>query len=184
MPRVAWHNAKGISSIRQCSTEKTSKMYQNMSTFYSMCKIAISEYVLDVFSAPQCRIELIPFALCQATHRHKFRVLTRPVLKRKFFNFILHFPMVRIKTCWTYLRQKCTNDTPYRPRARFRTTWKVQTTGTPTSLDYPQQVFWRQIFFNYSAPVPLLGEPEKNYFGEKNTFLMDLIVLVTHWDTC
>ena len=31
--------------------------------------MAISKHVLDIFSAPQCQIELIPFSLCQATRR-------------------------------------------------------------------------------------------------------------------
>ena len=72
------------------------------------------QHVLDVFSKADGRIELIPFALSQAS--------------------------------------------------------------CDTSLDYPQRVFWRQIFFNYSAPIPLLWEPEKNDFSEKTTFLIDLIV--------
>ena len=41
MPWVTWPNEKGISSMRQPGAEKTSKTCQNMSTFYSMCKIAI-----------------------------------------------------------------------------------------------------------------------------------------------
>ena len=45
-----------------------------------------------------------------------------------------------------------------------------------TSLDYPHGAFWRQIISDYCAPIPLLGEPEKNDFGEKNTSPMVLML--------
>jgi hypothetical protein len=44
-----------------------------------------------------------------------------------------------------------------------------------TSLDYPNGAFWRQQISCYSDPIPLLVEPELNYFDEKNTYPMDLI---------
>ena len=39
-----------------------------------------------------------------------------------------------------------------------------------TSIDYPKGVFWRQKNPDYFDPIPLLGGPEKKYFGEKKYF--------------
>ena len=75
--------------------------------------IPIIQHVLDVFSGQGGRIELIPFAMSQAS-------------------------------------------------------WD-------TSLDYPHGAFRRETISDYSDAIPLLREPEKNDFGEKNNSPMDLI---------
>ena len=67
MSQEAWLNAKGISSIRSPCLEKTSKMCSNIGIFWHWPKTAKSDHILDVFSGQGGRIELIPFALSQAS---------------------------------------------------------------------------------------------------------------------
>ena len=93
--------------------KKTSKMYSDFTVLCQCQNIPIFDNVLDVFSRQGDRIELIPFALSQAS--------------------------------------------------------------SDTSLDYTQGAFWRHKISDYFDTIPLLGEPEKRYVSEKNTFPMDLI---------
>ena len=60
----AWHNAKGIGSIRSSCPEKTSKMWSDFAVLGRRQNIPINIHVLDVFSGQGDQIDLIPFALC------------------------------------------------------------------------------------------------------------------------
>ena len=63
----AWHNDKGIRSIRSPCPEKTSKTCRIIGIFWRWPKRAKSDHIFDIFSGQGDRIELIPFALCQAS---------------------------------------------------------------------------------------------------------------------
>ena len=67
MSQEAWLNAKGISSIRSPSPEKTSNMWSDLAVLDKCQNIPIFVHVLDVFSGLGYRIELIPFPLSQAS---------------------------------------------------------------------------------------------------------------------
>ena len=63
----AWHIAKGISSIRAPCPEKTSKTWSYFAVSGRHLNTPIFMRFGDVFSRQGDRIELIPFALCQAS---------------------------------------------------------------------------------------------------------------------
>ena len=62
-----WNNAKGISLIQPPWPEKMSKTCSNFAVSGHCLNITIILHVLDVFSGQGDRIDLIPFALCQAS---------------------------------------------------------------------------------------------------------------------
>ena len=106
-----------------------------MSSFYLICKMAILEHVLYIFSARGHWFELISFVLCQATQgtsleypqvpfwreKNSTFFYTLPLLSRVEKHFTeekKYFPMVLIcqvtgwETCWTNSRHKYANETP------------------------------------------------------------------------
>ena len=85
---------------------------KNMSTFYVLHKIAISKRILDVFSSSFCIDSGYP--------RHKFRVTTRPILKRRFVNFILHCAPLEGTFKIFDGGKKCLSNGPCIPANRMR----------------------------------------------------------------
>ena len=67
MSQEAWLNAKGIRSIRLGGPEKTSNMWSNLTVWDNCQNIPLFADILDVFSFLRNRIELISFALNQAS---------------------------------------------------------------------------------------------------------------------
>ena len=61
VPEVAWPDGKWIRAIQPLNPEKTSK------DVLKTPKMVIYYHLFDIFSGPSDLIDLIPFALCQAT---------------------------------------------------------------------------------------------------------------------
>jgi hypothetical protein len=74
------------------AAEKTSKVYRHMSKFCLIRKMAISERVLNVFSEPGHRFELISFALCQATQGKSLEYPQGQFEEKKFPLYFTLYP--------------------------------------------------------------------------------------------
>ena len=94
----AWPNAKGISSIGPTCWEKTSKTCQNIGIFWRLPKSAKLNHILVVFSWQGDQIELIPFALFQASSDTSLEYPQRIILRTLKFLFFVGgkkwFPVV------------------------------------------------------------------------------------------
>ena len=84
----AWHNAKGIRSIRSPCSEKTSKTCSFIGIFWCWLKTAKSDHILDVFSGQGDRIEPIPFALCQASQDKSLEYQQHIIPRTLNFHFL------------------------------------------------------------------------------------------------
>ena len=88
----AWHNAKGIRSIRSPSPEKTSQMCSFIRIFWRQPKTAKSDHILDVFSGQDDQIEPIPFALCQASQDTSLEYQQHIIPRTLNFHFLGGWP--------------------------------------------------------------------------------------------
>ena len=126
MSREAWLIAKGTSSIRVSCSKKTSKMCRNIGIFWHWPETAISNHILDVFSEQGSRIELIPFAMSQASRNtsldypqhiiprtlkiHFLRVDppwgTPKIIfwQKNYFPIFLFILVTTLNTCWNNIK--------------------------------------------------------------------------------